>query len=186
MHGAGGGGIPGGGALVIALLACATVGAVLGGLPVTGRTAGSVATTAGFCLAQLLGHATLMTAGQHHGGGLVDMDTSMAAAHLGAAVILGIAITAAEYLYVVCSSVLCWLRLFAMRALRHPARPLRRKSKIVVVAPVLVTGLGMRAPRGWSPPHNAAGLFPSRAVAPRCGVASAPSSLRRRRPPPVH
>ena len=145
-HGAAGGGIPGGGALVIALLACATVGAVVGGLRLQGRRAGWVATTSGLGVAQLLGHAALMTAGHRHGGGLLDMDTSMAAAHLGAAVILGIAITAAEYLYVVCSSVLCWLRLFTMRALRPVARPPRRTSKIVVVAPVLVTGLGMRAP----------------------------------------
>ncbi|WP_370332155.1 hypothetical protein [Mycolicibacterium hippocampi] len=145
-HSAAGGGIPGGGALVIALLACATVGAVLGGLRLQGRGARWMATTCGLCVAQLLGHAALMTAGHHHGGGILDMDASMAAAHLGAAVILGLAITAAEYLYVVCSSVLCWLRLFAMRALQPVARPLRRTSKIVVVAPVLVTGLGMRAP----------------------------------------
>ncbi len=61
--------------------------------------------------------------------------------------VLGVAITAAEYLYVVCSSVLCWLRLFfAMRAPRHAVLIVRRTVNDVAVAPVFTTGLGMRAP----------------------------------------
>ena len=70
----------------------------------------------------------------------------MIAAHAVAAVILGLAISAAEYLYIVCSSVLCWLRLFAGHTPRPVPRVRRRATKVVAVRPVLVTGLGMRAP----------------------------------------
>ena len=130
----------------MALLACVTVGTMLSFVRADGRAAAVLATTTALCAAQLVGHATLTTAGHLHPGGAVDMDASMAATHVGAAVILGVAITAAEYLYVVCSSVLCWLRLFAMRALRHAVLLVRRTANDVAVAPVFTTGLGMRAP----------------------------------------
>jgi hypothetical protein len=70
----------------------------------------------------------------------------MIAAHAVAAVVLGAAISAAEYLYVVCTSVLCWLRLFTLREPRPTARVRRRPTNVVVVRTVLATGLGMRAP----------------------------------------
>lgn len=152
-HAGAGGALPSGGASVMALLACVTVGTLLSFVRVDGRGAALLATTTALCAAQLVGHATLTTAGhQHagsafdHAGGAFDLDASMAAAHLGAAVVLGVAITAAEYLYVVCSSVLCWLRLFAMRAPRHAVLIVRRTVNDVVVPPVFTTGLGMRAP----------------------------------------
>lgn len=145
-HSAAGGGIPSGGALVIALLACATVGAAVGCLRVESRGARWLATIAALCAAQVSGHLMLVTAGHHHAGNALGLSPSMAAAHAGAAVVLGLAITVAEYLYVVCSSVLCWLRLFAMRSPRPAGRPVRRRSDVVVVQPILVTGLGMRAP----------------------------------------
>lgn len=141
-HTAAGGGLPNGGALIMSLLACATVGTLIGCLRVDGWAATSTALGA----AQVLGHTALVTAGHHHGGTALDLTASMTATHIGAAVILGLAITAAEYLYLVCSSVLCWLRLFTMRAPRHAVRVVRRTVNVVAAQPVLTTGLGMRAP----------------------------------------
>jgi hypothetical protein len=144
-HAAGGGGIPNGAALVISLLACASVGMMVGCLQLEGRVARSLGTTAALVAAQWLGHLTLMATGHHHGAASAP-SPSMIAAHIGAAVILGVAITAVEYLYVICTSVLCWLRLFAMRAPRPAPRAIRRVANIVAVQPVFTTGLGMRAP----------------------------------------
>ena len=71
----------------------------------------------------------------------------MVASHAAAAVVLGAAITAAEYLYVVCASVLCWLRLFATPAARFTPFVPRRIANVFVARPVLLrSGLGMRAP----------------------------------------
>lgn len=145
-HAAAGGGTPNGGALIISLLACATVGAMVGCLRLEGRGASWLVTTAALCAAQLVGHATLVATGHQHAGSGLDLSPSMAATHIGAAVILGVAITATEYLYVVCSSVLCWLRLFTLRALLPAARLTRRTTNVVVVQLVFTTGLGMRAP----------------------------------------
>jgi hypothetical protein len=145
-HAAAGGGVPHGPALAIALLMCATVGALFGTWRLEGRVTAStawMATTAALCAAQLLGHLTLAVAGHHHGE---LFGASMAVAHLGAAIVLGGAIAAVEYLYVVCSSVLCWLRLFVLRAPRPTARVVRRTTNIVVPRPYLTSVLGMRAP----------------------------------------
>ncbi|MDZ4267373.1 MAG: hypothetical protein U1D00_17055, partial [Mycobacterium sp.] len=113
-HAAAGGGIPFGGALVISLLICATIGTAVGCLRLETRAARWLATTAALCAAQFLGHVALVTTGHQHADSALGMSPSMAATHIAAAVILGVAITAAEYLYVVCTSVLCWLRLFAL------------------------------------------------------------------------
>lgn len=145
-HAAAGGGLPRGSALVLVLLLCATVGAMLGVLRVEDRASRWIATTTALGAAQMLGHLALNMAGHHHGGAELAPGPSMIAAHAAAAVILGGVICVAEYLYVVCSSVLCWLRLFALRASRPVARVRRRTTNVVVVRPVLATGLGMRAP----------------------------------------
>ncbi|WP_137147087.1 hypothetical protein [Mycolicibacterium sp. CR10] len=145
-HAAAGGGAPNGGALVMSLLACALAGTLVGSLRFEPTASGWAATTTALCAAQAVGHAAMATAGHHHGGGALNLSASMAATHIGAAVIVGIAITAAEYLYVVCSSVLCWLRLFATSAPRPAARIDRRPANVVVVQPIFTTGLGMRAP----------------------------------------
>ncbi|PRC43894.1 hypothetical protein C6A85_000000103000 [Mycobacterium sp. ITM-2017-0098] len=144
-HASAGGGLPGGSALVAVLLLCATIGAMVGAVRVEGRAARWCATAAGLGVAQFLGHLVLATAG-HHGGFELMPGPSMMAAHAVAAVVLGAAISAAEYLYVVCSSVLCWLRLFAVRMARPMGRIRRRTTDVVVLRPVLTTGLGMRAP----------------------------------------
>ncbi|ABM12975.1 MULTISPECIES: hypothetical protein [Mycolicibacterium] len=145
-HAAAGAGLPSGGALVLALLLCATVAALFGSLRIEGRGAGWIATTAALGSAQFLGHVALTMTGHHHGE-LVPGPT-MTAVHIGAAVLLGGAIVAVEHLYAVCSSVLCWLRLFARRTPRPVARIRRRASNVVAPRPVLAAGLGMRAPPG--------------------------------------
>lgn len=145
-HAAAGGGLPRGTALVLVLLLCATVGAMLGALRVEGRAARWIATASALGLAQLAGHLALAATGHHHGGDDFAAGPSMIAAHAVAAVALGAAISVAEYLYVVCTSVLCWLRLFALREPRPTARVRRRPTNVVVVRPVLAAGLGMRAP----------------------------------------
>ncbi|MGE0216805.1 hypothetical protein [Mycolicibacterium sp.] len=132
---------------MITALLCATIGTLFGSVQLAGRTTPWLSTTAALCAAQLIGHVALALAGGHHhsGSGLLPGPT-MAAFHIGAAIVLGTAIAAVEYLYVVCASVLCWLRLFSLRGARPAARAVRCSTKIVVVQPVLVTGLGMRAP----------------------------------------
>lgn len=144
-HAAAGGGLPRGSALVVAALVCLTVGGAIGGVHLTGRRARPAAVTAALAVAQLLGHL-VMAGGHHHVGG-AGLTPAMVTAHLAAAVVLGIAISAVEYAYVVATSVLRWMRLFATAA-TGPVPPLPRwTTNVVVVQPVLPhSGLGMRAP----------------------------------------
>ena len=144
-HTAAGGALPRGSALVVAALVCATAGGAIGGVRLTGRRTRPAAVIAALTVAQLLGH--LVLAGGHHHVGGAGFTPAMIAAHLAAAVVLGIAISAVEYAYVVAASVLRWLRLFATAA-TGPVAPVRRwATNVVVVQPVLPhPGLGMRAP----------------------------------------
>lgn len=145
-HAAAGGVVPHGGRLVAAMLVCAIVGAVLSAAPLESRRGRLLGVIGALTVAQSLGHLTLMASAHHHSDTL-GVTPSMAAAHVAAAVILGVAINSVEYLYVVCESVLCWLRLFAMAASRPVARPLPLAPSDVVVQSVLrCCGLGMRAP----------------------------------------
>lgn len=145
-HASAGGTVPSGSALVLVGLVCAVVGAVLAGAALEGRHLRLIAVTASLIAAQLLGHVVLTVAAGHHHGG-VGVTWSMAAAHLAGAVLLGAVISVVEYLYLVCVSVLCWLRLFAA-VKRQPTtqrRPLEpRQSFVQSVLPG--AGLGMRAP----------------------------------------
>lgn len=140
--------LPHGAALMIVLLLCATAGAAVG-TPATGgaygRLLGVIAALGG---TQLLGHWALALFGGHgHGLGGFGMSPAMAVAHAVAAVVLGAAIAAVEYLYVVCESVLCWLRLFTLGAVRATSRPRHWTDNNVVAQAVLLhPGLGMRAP----------------------------------------
>jgi len=140
--------MPRGAALLIALLVCAAVGALCGCVRFDGRISRPLSTAGALSAAQLLGHVSLAVAGSHHHGGhWLGLSPSMLATHAAAAVLLAVAITAVEHLYVVCSSVLCWLRLFATPAAEPVARPARRMTSVVVARPVLqLSGLGMRAP----------------------------------------
>ncbi len=144
-HAAASGVFPHGAALMAALLVCATVGAAAAGIRLHHRHAQSLAVIAALGVAQLLGHLTLALTGGHHGG--LGLSPSMLAAHAAAAVVLGVAIGAVEHLYLVCSSVLRWLRLFATRTPRPAPKRIRRRTNNVVAQSLLWrTGLGMRAP----------------------------------------
>jgi hypothetical protein len=146
-HAAASGMFPHGAALVAALLVCATSGAAAAGIRLQNRHTQLLGLIAALGAAQLLGHLTLALAGGHHGGGALGMSPTMIAAHAGAAVVLGIAIGAVEHLYLVCSSVLRWLRLFAAVTPRPgPPRTRRRTNNVVAQSLLWHTGLGMRAP----------------------------------------
>lgn len=146
-HAAASGMFPHGAALVAALLVCATSGAAATGIRLQNQHAQLLGLIAALGAAQLLGHLTLTMAGGHHGGAGLGMTASMMAAHAAAAVVLGIAIGAVEHLYLVCSSLLRWLRLFAAFTPRPtPPRARRRTNNVVAQSLLWRTGLGMRAP----------------------------------------
>ncbi|OJZ63096.1 hypothetical protein [Mycolicibacterium diernhoferi] len=146
-HAAASGSFPHGAALMAALLVCATAGAAAAGIRLHNRHAQRLGLIAALGAAQLLGHLTLAMTGGHHGSPGLDMSPSMLAAHAAAAVVLGVAIGAVEHLYLVCSSVLRWLRLFATRTPRPAPKRIRRHTNNVVAQSLLWhTGLGMRAP----------------------------------------
>lgn len=146
-HAAAGGVLPQGGRLIAAMLVCAIVGAVLSAAPLESRPGRLLGVVGALTIAQALGHLTLMVSAAHQHGDTLGVTPSMAAAHLAAALVLGVAIDSVEYLYVVCESVLCWLRLFAMAATRPAARLLPLATSEVVAQSVLrCSGLGMRAP----------------------------------------
>lgn len=148
-HAAASGIFPHGAALMAALLVCATAGAATAGLRLNNRHAQLLGLITALGAAQLLGHLTLTMAGGHHHGAAMGMSPSptMLAAHAAAAVVLGIAIGTVEHLYLVCSSVLRWLRLFAALTPRPaPPRVRRRTNNVVAQSLLWRTGLGMRAP----------------------------------------
>ncbi|WP_395310191.1 hypothetical protein V4U86_05060 [Mycobacterium sp. AMU20-3851] len=146
-HAAASGMLPHGAALVAALLVCATSGAATAGIRLQNRHTQLLALIAALGVAQLLGHLTLTMAGGHHGGAGLGLSPTMIAAHAAAAVVLGVAIGAVEHLYLVCSSVLRWLRLFAAFSPRPaPPRARRRTNNVVAQSLLWRTGLGMRAP----------------------------------------
>lgn len=140
--------LPHGAALMVVLLLCATAGAAVG-TATKGRGHGTLlGVVAALGGTQLLGHWALAVFGGHqHGLAALGMSPSMAAAHAAAAVVLGLAIAAVEYLFVVCESVLCWLRLFTLGAVCATSRARSCTTNNVVAQSVLLrSGLGMRAP----------------------------------------
>ena len=144
-HAFGGGGVPHGGALVTAVLACAITGAVAGEVSRQNRRMCLVAVVTALCVGQALSHVIFALTGHHHAG--MGVTASMLAAHALAALVLGAFICAAEYLFVVGASVLSWLRLFATAVTRPVCRPVRRtRARVVVTSTFLPSALGMRAP----------------------------------------
>lgn len=143
-----GAGLPSGSGLAVVLLVCGTVGAAVSRITLEDRRARLSVVAAALGVAQALGHIVLwLGGGHHHSAAPLGLTPAMTAAHLGAAVVLGAAIVAVEYLYVVCASVLQWLRLFATSGVRPPVRKSRRATKVVVAQRIWVaSGLGMRAP----------------------------------------
>ncbi|AFP42819.1 hypothetical protein MSMEI_6393 [Mycolicibacterium smegmatis MC2 155] len=145
-HTAAGGVPPSGSPLVILLIACATLGAAVGGFSPRTRSAATALLIVGLGSGQALGHLILaVTGGHHHGGALVS--APMLALHAAAAVGLGLLIGAVEYLFIVCATVLSWLRLFAVGRVEPAGDAAWWPSDVVVARPVLLrAGLGMRAP----------------------------------------
>lgn len=147
-HAAASGGLPQGGALMVAVLVCGAAGATIGSASLEGRRTRVLGVVVALGLAQILGHLTIVaSSGHHHMDAGLGLSSTMLAAHAAAAIVLGIAITAVEYLYLVCASVLSWLRLFAAAAPRPATRLARWATSVVVAQSVLLlSGLGMRAP----------------------------------------
>lgn len=146
-HAAASGMFPHGAALVAALLVCATAGAATAGIRLPHRHIQLLALITALGAAQLVGHLTLAMAGGHHGGAGLGLTPTMLAAHAAAAVVLGVAIGTVEHLYLVCSSVLHWLRLFATLSPRPVPSRARRRTNNVVAQPLLWhAGLSMRGP----------------------------------------
>lgn len=146
-HAGAAGAVPHGATLVAALLVCATAGAAAGAVKLAGRYAQSAVMFTALCAAQFLSHGTLaVTGGHHHAGAALGLTPAMAAAHVGAALVLGVTIAVVEHLYTVCATLLTWLRLFASRSPRPTPPPVRRAEPVVVRPVLLRPGLGMRAP----------------------------------------
>ncbi|CAN5444163.1 hypothetical protein BH11ACT7_BH11ACT7_08820 [soil metagenome] len=145
-HTGAGGSLPQGGALMMATLVCGVAGAAVGSAALDGRRVRLLGVVTALTIAQVLGHLTMVAAGGHHHTAM-GWSPTMVAAHAVAAIVLGMAITAVEYLYSVCASVLCWLRLFAAAAPRPAPRVTSWPTNSVAAQSVLLlSGLGMRAP----------------------------------------
>jgi hypothetical protein len=143
-HAASGGALPQSSALVLMALMCAIVGAALAGVTVEGRLR-LPAVIGGLITAQAVGHLTLSLTAHHHGD--APAAPTMLLAHLAGAIVLGAAITIVEYFYVVCASLLTWLRLFALARQRATARLRRIVTREPLSQRVFrCSGLGMRAP----------------------------------------
>jgi hypothetical protein len=132
---------------MLVFLVCATVGAVAGGITLEGRHSRNALVIGVLCIGQALGHLTLTVGGGHHERSAWLLTAPMLAMHAVAAVGLGLLISAVEHLYVVCASVLCWLRIFAAKRIHPGPGQAWRASNVVVARTVLLRGgLGMRAP----------------------------------------
>ncbi|MBI3215417.1 MAG: hypothetical protein HYZ38_16440 [Mycobacterium sp.] len=144
-HAAAGGALPQGGALILSVLVCGSVGAVLAGISLESRGLRYAGVTGALLLAQALGHLTLSLT-SHHPETLLATPL-MIGAHIAGAALLGAAIATVEHLYTVCASLLCWLRLLITVGPRTGPRPTRMFADDVVAQSVLrCSGLGMRAP----------------------------------------
>lgn len=144
-HSAGGGAPPSSPALLVAVLACATIGAALAGVELESRSHRLLGVIGALAIAQAAGHGLLTVIGGHHLEAS-GASPAMVAAHVIAAVALGAAIASVEYLYAVCSSVLCWLRLYLAHAHRTAARLPFATNDVVAQSVLRLSGLGMRAP----------------------------------------
>ena len=145
-HTAAGAAAPSSSPVVVLVMVCTAIGAAVGGLRPQARAARSVVLIAALGLGQLLGHLVLTVTGSHHHAASM-FTASMVALHIVAAVGLGLLIGAVEYLYVVCASVLCWLRVFILGRISPVGHAVWWPSDTVVARPVLLrAGLGMRAP----------------------------------------
>lgn len=139
------GGNPAGTPLLLLTIACATVGAMATTCTPVSHLAKIAAMVGALGGAQAIGHMTLAAA-EHHGPHTMTPSAPMLVAHGLATLALASLITLAEFLYRVCWSVLCWLRLVVLHHSR-PAAPGPRDTAPPPVRSVLFrSGMGMRAP----------------------------------------
>lgn len=149
-HAGASGAVPHGAALMAALLVCATTGAVVGAVKLSGRYTRAAGIVAALGAAQFLSHVTLaVTGGHHHAGDGMGLTPAMIAAHTTAAAVLGLSIAVVEHLFTICGTLLSWLRLFTVGTTdtSGPTPQPARRPEPVIIRPVLLRpGLGMRAP----------------------------------------
>jgi hypothetical protein len=139
------GGTPLGTPLLLLVIACATVGTATSALAIEHRRAEIVILVGALGAAQVVGHVILAGA-EHHGTHSVVPSMPMLAAHAATTVVLAVLISLAEFLYQVCQSVLCWLRLVAIHRSRAVGSVLRDTTETPVRRVLLRSGMGMRAP----------------------------------------
>ena len=145
------GGSPAGTPLLLLAIACATVGAIATTYTPVSHTAKIAAMVGALGGAQAVGHVTLAAA-EHHGLHLMTPSAPMLVAHVLATLALASVITLTEFLYQVCWSVLCWLRLVVLHRSRPAGPVLRYHATPPVQSALFRSGMGMRAPPVWSVP----------------------------------
>jgi len=145
-HTVAGGALPSGAALVLVILVCAVVGAAAGRVSADRRGVHTGFLVAALLAGQFLGHlAFAVTASHHHGR--PHMSPSMAAAHAVGALVCAVLIGLAEHLYVVATTVLSWLAVYAINRCRPVVRDIRSWANPPVLQPLILnSGGGTRGP----------------------------------------
>lgn len=145
VHGSAGGQLPSGGALVLVVLACAVIGAGTSCVSSDGARHHIMVLVAALSAGQFVGHVVLVFVGGHHHDERSFAPT-MLAAHSAAVLACAVLISLAEYLYLVCASVLCWLMVFTANSI-DVTTAVRFHAKTAVWQRILASlANGTRAP----------------------------------------
>jgi len=143
-HTAAGGALPGGAAIAMFMLVCATIGATTGARAGTARVPGTAALIAGLGTGQVLSHIALVAASHHRGHALLPSGR-MLLAHVAATIALALLIRLVGHFAVVCATLLSWLSLTCVHRGRPAGRPWGAPPA-VVLSLLLGFGLRLRAP----------------------------------------
>ncbi|WP_415394736.1 hypothetical protein ACMTN4_23215 [Rhodococcus globerulus] len=145
-HALGGGGMaPSQSAVVLLLLACASVGAVVASIDT--RRSPTAALALMLAAGQAIGHTTLTIASDHQHG--VVPSLPMLAAHIAAVGVCAAAIHGAERGYVVAASTVATIVAVLLRPWAPQHSPLTVRTRYrakVVLRQLLTSGLGTRGP----------------------------------------
>lgn len=145
-HALGGGGMaPSQSAVVLLILACASVGAVVSSVDI--RRSPAIALVLMLAAGQAIGHTTLAIASDHQHGLVPSLP--MLAAHIAAVGVCAAAIRGAERGYVVAASTVATLVAVLLRpwAPQPPSVTARTRYRAkVVLRQLLTSGLGTRGP----------------------------------------
>lgn len=145
-HGVGGGELPSGGSLALFLIVCATLGAASSSIAAGGRVRHLLFLWAALAAGQTIGHIALTVAAEvqiHHSP---TVSPQMMLAHGASAPVCALLIGLVERLYVVCTSVLCWLRIFGVSNARPFVVAVQWPTKTVVAQCIVLSTQGPRAP----------------------------------------